>query len=150
VTRLSGPKPRTLKAVNEAPVPRQTGKPAAPSWLTVAQRRAFSQIVTDMVDARVGLASVDASLIVAMAIAVDLHRQACETLAHDGLFCPGRGGATIRHPAVIVCSQQAALLDRLAASLGLSPTERSRMRSTTPDTEGAANTPAEYFRRSPA
>ncbi len=61
-------------------------------------------------------------------VAVDLVRQASEAIATDGLITASRNGEGVRHPASIILAAHMRLVDSIAASLGVSPSSRQRMR----------------------
>ena len=123
-------------APRRTPVP-ASRPPAAPSWLTPSQRSTWKRVTAEMEAAEIGVHAIDTDVLVAYCCAVSTMAEAAQLLAKDGVIIDGVHRGKVRHPATIIFGQNARLVDSLAASLGLSPDSRSRMRLPVPDTEAA-------------
>jgi len=140
MARRPGPAPRLPSVPGRAqadvtPMPK-TRRAEPPAWLSVRQRAVWDRVVVELAGIHGQAFRADTDVIVAYVTAVDAMANASKELTRLGPLVTGRDGGTVRNPAAIVHSQYAALVDRLATSLGLTPDARSRMRRTA-DTEAA-------------
>jgi P27 family predicted phage terminase small subunit len=103
----------------------------------VAQRAIWTSTVRELGAAGLNVHAIDETVLTAFTTATDQMMAAAEIITRDGVVITGARTGMVRHPATIVYAQSARLVDRLAASLGLAPDSRMRMRLPVPDTEAA-------------
>lgn len=129
-------RPKGVTTASRTPVP--ASRPAnPPSWLNASQRRIWTHTVTELAAAGLDVHAIDQDILTAYVTATDQMTEAAKLIATEGVVITGSRKNKVRHPATIVFAQSARLVDRLAASLGLAPDSRMRMRLPAPDTEAA-------------
>jgi len=156
MARRPGPPPRLHSVPGHAqldttPTPK-TRRAEPPGWLSVPQRAVWDRVTAELAGIHGEAFRADTDVITAYVTAVDAMATASRELTRHGVLVAGRDGGMVRNPAAIVHSQYAALVDRLASSLGLTPDARSRMRRST-DTEAARSgemSLAEFFVNGPS
>ena len=98
----------------------------APAWMTESQKQGWSYAIEN---APKGLLKrLDRSVLVAWAIAEDLHRRASEMVERYGLLTKAPNtGLPIQSPYLPIVNKQAHLMLKAAEQLGFSPASRSRV-----------------------
>jgi P27 family predicted phage terminase small subunit len=128
------PKPTMLKILHGNPGGRPLSRreprpklqrPPCPSWLAPEAKRVWKRTVADMAAMKT-LAASDREALVVYCEAVVHHRQACEIVDRSGILIRYRDG-TVRNPALMVVASTGAIVTRLSAELGLTPSGRSRI-----------------------
>ena len=137
------PKPTWLKVVNGNPGRRRLNgnepKPVGdlkdpPEWLTDRQKEGWKYAL-DHAPAHL-LKKIDASLLVAWVVAQDVHRQAAEIIAAEGITSSTRDGVK-QNPAVLALGTQAGVMMKAAAEMGFTPSSRARI--TIPQEDGPSS-----------
>ena len=139
------PEPTHLKELAGRPVmnkrePRPRGNlKTAPAWFTDSQRAIWDEAIAD---APLGmLKRLDRAPLVTFCIACDLHRQASEKVAAEGMIVASPvKGDPMQSPYLPIVNKQAQIMLKSAAELGFTPVSRSRV-SVTDDDEGETENP---------
>lgn len=136
---IPGPKPKPTHLrivqgdrpdrINKAE-PRPSAKPPrAPEWLGEDAKKVWRRTVTQL--KAMGIASeADRDLLAAYCTTVVNLQRATEIVDRTGIMVKGRRDGVVKNPAVQIQRDAAQLVARLAAEFGLSPSSRTRLRST--------------------
>lgn len=136
---IPGPKPKPTHLrivqgdrpdrINKAEPRASTKPPRAPEWLGEDAKKVWRRTVAQLKD--MGIASeADRDLLAAYCTAVVNLQRATEIVDRTGIMVKGRRDGVVKNPAVQIQRDAAQLVARLAAEFGLSPSSRTRLRST--------------------
>ena len=129
------PVPNHLKVVRGNPGKRALNKNEplptgdlfdAPAWMTESQKQGWSYAIENAPKGL--LKKLDRSVLVAWAIAEDLHRRSSEAVEKFGILTKAPNtGLPIQSPYLPIVNKQAHLMLKAAEQLGFSPASRSRV-----------------------
>ena len=129
------PKPTHLKVITGNPGKRPLNKrepipsenlSSAPEWMTESQQLGWKYAIDNAPKGL--LKSLDKSTLTAWVLAEDIHRQAAEMLAKEGLLTAAPNtGLLIQSPYLPIVNKQAVIMMKAASELGFNPTARSRI-----------------------
>jgi len=131
------PKPTHLRIVqgerkdriNTAEPTPSAKPPRAPAWLSDDAKKVWRRTVAQLKE--MGIASeADTDILAAYCTAVVNLQRATEIVDRTGIMVKGRRDGVVKNPAVQIQRDAAQLVARLGAEFGLTPSSRSRVRST--------------------
>ena len=97
-----------------------------PDWFTKTQLEEWEYIIYHAPKGL--LKKADKSVLITFVIANDLHRQACEYVAQNGMIIKAPiTGVPMQNPYMAVINRQAGIMQKAASELGFSPTSRARV-----------------------
>jgi P27 family predicted phage terminase small subunit len=119
------------KALNrEEPRP-EIGAPPCPDYLAGHARDKWDELVPSLVSTGV-LAFIDGTALARYCVAYQVWRDAVEEIKRDGTTYVTEKGNTVARPTVGIVNTQAAILAKLEAEFGLTPSARARIKATPP------------------
>jgi P27 family predicted phage terminase small subunit len=132
VQLVRGDRPSRIRGAGPVP-PVGDGPPAAPSWLSDGGRAIWTHLAPLLSEAG-RLTPLDVDNFAVYCENVDLHRQAAELIAKDGIVVKGHRGALRKHPAWQVLRDSAAMVRAGAHDFGLTPLARASLPNPTKPT----------------
>lgn len=97
-----------------------------PAWFTESQASEWRYVIENA--AKGQLRRIDRAVLTSYCVAVDLHREASERVASEGLVVASSiKGEPVQNAYLPIINRQADLLIKAASEMGLTPTSRSRV-----------------------
>lgn len=134
MTKGRKPKPTHLKlvggnagkrALNKKEPKPQGNLKAPPDWMSEAQKAIWSEAIRS---APFGLLkTLDASVLTAWVVALDLHQQASKKLNDGAMLIKTPNGMPVQSPYIAIVNKQAVIMMKAASEMGFTPSSRSRV-----------------------
>ena len=116
-------KSKTVSTKLEAPLDTNLHQP--PEWLSTSQKAGWEYAITRAPKGLLKL--IDSAIMTIWVVAEDIHRQASEKLAREGLTVKSVNGYQIQSPYLPIMNRQAVLMIKASAALGFDPASREKL-----------------------